>query len=75
MNIQSKSFQRNFTRVSFMKMSKTFFKRSEIFQHQPQYSLLHKETGERQDIPQEGGFGCLELVVYGIRMLVEQFLE
>ena len=32
-------------------------------------------TSERQEMPLIGGFGCLELVLYGIRVLAKQFLE
>ena len=31
--------------------------------------LHHKDTAKRQEIPLVGGFGCLELCLYGIREL------
>ena len=32
-------------------------------------ALLPKRHGERQEMPRKGGFGCLELCLYGIREL------
>ena len=34
-----------------------------------------KRHSERQEMLLVGGFGCLELVLYGIRLLAKQFLE
>ena len=38
-------------------------------------SLMPQRTSERQEMPLVGGFGCLELLLYGIRVLTGQFLE
>ena len=48
----------------------------------PPALLCHKEPAQgtespskRQEMPLVGGFGCLELVLYGIRDLVEQHYD
>ena len=42
--------------------------------HGSQLSLCHKEPARSKQKPLVGGFGCDELVLYGIRVLAEQLL-
>ena len=39
------------------------------------YPYAIKNLSERKEMPLVGGFGCLELVLYGIRGLAEQHYE